>query len=139
FSREVRGIAGAFAMTARTTTGPVRLDSVEQALEALAAARPVAVVDAAVRENEGDLIVPAHDVASATVAFMIRNTSGVHCVPLPRRRLVALGLPPMSTSNEDPKNAAYAVSVYAKRGITTGIAAADLARTARCLAAADTD
>lgn len=118
--------------------GDVRLDPVGDALAALAAGKPVAVVDDAGRENEGDLILAAQLATTESVAFMIRYTSGVLCAPLPGKRLDALELPPMTAANQDPKGTAYSVSVDARVGITTGISAADRARTATLLAAADT-
>jgi 3,4-dihydroxy 2-butanone 4-phosphate synthase/GTP cyclohydrolase II len=67
------------------------------------------------------------------LAFMIRHTSGVVCVPMEGRELDRLKLPPMTYVNEDRKHTAYAVSVDARDGITTGISAADRARTIRVL------
>lgn len=116
----------------------VRLDTVDDALAALAAGKPVAVVDDAGRENEGDLILAAELATTESVAFLIRYTSGVLCAPLPGDTLDRLALPPMTAANEDPKGTAYSVSVDAKAGITTGISAADRARTATVLAAGDT-
>ncbi|GAB3568942.1 3,4-dihydroxy-2-butanone-4-phosphate synthase [Spelaeicoccus albus] len=121
------------------TADDVRLDTVDDALASLAAGKPVAVVDDAGRENEGDLILSAQLATPETVAFLIRYTSGVLCAPLPGGRLDALALPPMTAANEDPKGTAYSVSVDARAGITTGISAADRARTANLLASDDTD
>ncbi|WGW13428.1 3,4-dihydroxy-2-butanone-4-phosphate synthase [Saxibacter everestensis] len=116
----------------------VRLDTIPEALAALAAGKPVAVVDDASRENEGDLILAAEHASAASMAFLVRHTSGVLCAPLPASRLDALALPPMTAINEDAKGTAYSVSVDARIGVTTGISAADRARTCRLLASAET-
>jgi len=110
-------------------------ESVENALAELRAGRPVLVTDDADRENEGDLIFAAENVTPETIAFTVRHTSGVICVALPGSRLDELHLRPMVTRNEDPKGTAFAVTVDLKGGdVTTGISAADRARTIRALA-----
>ena len=113
---------------------PGELDSIQNALDALAAGRPVVVVDDEDRENEGDLVLAAEFATPETIAFVVRHTSGVLCVPMPGPDLDRLALPPMTTVNEDPKGTAYTVSVDAAAGVTTGISAADRARTMRVLA-----
>ncbi|MCU0266157.1 MAG: bifunctional 3,4-dihydroxy-2-butanone-4-phosphate synthase/GTP cyclohydrolase II [Actinomycetia bacterium] len=111
----------------------VRLDRVEDAIEAIRAGRAVVVVDDEDRENEGDLVFAASKATPELVGFMIRHTSGVVCVPMEAWELDRLKLPPMTFVNEDRKGTAYAVSVDARHGITTGISAADRARTIRVL------
>jgi 3,4-dihydroxy 2-butanone 4-phosphate synthase/GTP cyclohydrolase II len=111
----------------------VRLDRVEDAIEAIRAGRAVVVVDDEDRENEGDLVFAASKANPELVGFMIRHTSGVVCVPMEAWELDRLKLPPMTFVNEDRKGTAYAVSVDARHGITTGISAADRARTIRVL------
>ena len=113
---------------------PAELDSIQNALDALSAGRPVVVVDDEDRENEGDLVLAAELATPETIAFVVRHTSGVLCVPMPGPELDRLALPPMTAVNEDPKGTAYTVSVDAAAGITTGISAADRARTMRVLA-----
>jgi 3,4-dihydroxy 2-butanone 4-phosphate synthase/GTP cyclohydrolase II len=108
-------------------------DPIERAVSDIRAGRPVVVVDDEDRENEGDLVVAASKVTPELLAFMIRHTSGVVCVPMEGRELDRLKLPPMTYVNEDRKHTAYAVSVDARDGITTGISAADRARTIRVL------
>jgi 3,4-dihydroxy 2-butanone 4-phosphate synthase/GTP cyclohydrolase II len=108
-------------------------DPIERAVADIRAGRPVVVVDDEDRENEGDLVVAASKVTPELLAFMIRHTSGVVCVPMEGRELDRLKLPPMTYVNEDRKHTAYAVSVDARDGITTGISAADRARTIRVL------
>jgi 3,4-dihydroxy-2-butanone 4-phosphate synthase len=110
----------------------------EQALAALAQGRPVIVLDDERREIEGDLIVAAERVTVEAMAFMIRHTSGVICAAFPGRRLDALRLPLMVTENSELMQAAFTVSVDARRGTTTGISAADRAATVRALVSPET-
>lgn len=113
--------------------GGVRLDPVEQAIDDIRAGKAVVVVDDEDRENEGDLIFAASKATPELVAFMIRYTSGVVCVPMSGPDLDRLSLPPMTHVNEDRKQTAYSVSVDARDGVTTGISAADRAHTIRVL------
>jgi 3,4-dihydroxy 2-butanone 4-phosphate synthase/GTP cyclohydrolase II len=115
------------------TSGGDGFDPIERAVADIRAGRPVVVVDDEDRENEGDLVVAASKVTPELLAFMIRHTSGVVCVPMEGRELDRLKLPPMTYVNEDRKHTAYAVSVDARDGITTGISAADRSRTIRVL------
>ncbi len=109
-------------------------DPVEQALADIAAGKPVIVVDDATRENEGDLIFAAQCATPELLAFMVRHTSGYICVALPAAECDRLHLPPMYHTNEDRHGTAYTVTVDAREGVTTGISAADRARTIRLLA-----
>ncbi|HET7325744.1 MAG TPA: bifunctional 3,4-dihydroxy-2-butanone-4-phosphate synthase/GTP cyclohydrolase II [Nocardioidaceae bacterium] len=111
----------------------VRLDSIEQALTEIRAGRPVIVVDDEDRENEGDLILAAGKVTPAWMAFTIRHTSGVICVPMQGPALDRLGIPLMTPHNRERLRTAYTVSVDARDGVTTGISAADRAHTVRVL------
>lgn len=108
--------------------------AVEQAVAAIAAGRPVVVVDDADRENEGDLIFAAERVTPELVAFMVRHTSGYICAPLTGAECDRLDLPPMYHTNQDRRGTAYRVTVDAREGVTTGISAADRARTIGLLA-----
>ncbi len=108
-------------------------DTIERAVVELAAGRPVVVVDDEDRENEGDLVFAASKATPELLTFMIRHTSGVVCVPMEGEDLDRLALPPMTSVNEDRKQTAYSVSVDARDGISTGISAADRARTIRVL------
>ena len=112
----------------------VEFDSIEHAVEQIAQGRMVVVVDDEDRENEGDLIMAASACTTEQMAFIIRHTSGVVCVPMEGEDLDRLHLPPMTNINEDRKGTAYSVSVDARDGISTGISAADRALTARLLA-----
>ena len=115
-----------------------RLDPIDAAISAVAAGRPILVVDDEDRENEGDLIMAAEYADAATIGFFVRHTSGVICAPMTADRAGALRLPPMVTDNEDPKGTAYTISCDAV-GVTTGISAAERAETGRVLAAAIPD
>jgi 3,4-dihydroxy 2-butanone 4-phosphate synthase/GTP cyclohydrolase II len=117
----------------------VELDSIVDAVADLKAGKAVVVVDDEDRENEGDLIFAASKATPELVAFMIRYTSGVVCVPLGGTDLDRLNLPPMTHINEDRKGTAYSVSVDARDGVTTGISAADRAHTIRVLIDSATD
>jgi len=115
------------------------LDSIESAIAAIAAGELVVVVDDTDRENEGDLIMAASRAAPEKVAFMIRHTSGIICVPLPGPRAAKLHLDPMVANNIDPFRTAFTVSVDYKIGMTTGIAAQERTNTIRALASGNAD
>ncbi len=111
----------------------VGLDSVERAIAEIAAGRPVVVVDDADRENEGDIIFAASKATPELLAFTIRHTSGVICVPMLGEDLDRLQIPLMTSQNTERMRTAFTVSVDARDGVTTGISAADRARTVRAL------
>ena len=100
----------------------------------MAAGRPVLVVDDADRENEADLVMPAQFADVDDIAFFLECTSGFLCVAMTADRVAALELPPMVDDPTDPLGTAFTVSVDAAVGVTTGISAADRARTIRALA-----
>ena len=110
------------------------LSTIEQALEDLKAGKPILVADAANRENEGDAIMAAEFANEKWIAWMINNTSGYLCAPMPSSRANLLGLPLMVPNNQDRLKTQYTVSVDAATGVTTGISAADRARTLNVLA-----
>ncbi|MET1088061.1 MAG: 3,4-dihydroxy-2-butanone-4-phosphate synthase [Arthrobacter sp.] len=112
----------------------VRLNTIEEAVQAFAAGKPVLAVDNEDRENEGDIIFAAQFATPALMGWTIRYSSGVICVPLSGERADALALPPMVAVNEDAKGTAYTVSCDAAAGVSTGISATDRALTARVLA-----
>ena len=112
--------------------------SVEQAISTIAAGHFALVVDHADRENEGDLVLAAEKVTPEKIAFMIRYTSGVICVPLEGKRLDELGLPLMVMENSDSHKTAFTISVDARHGTTTGISAADRSKTVAALVSPDT-
>jgi 3,4-dihydroxy 2-butanone 4-phosphate synthase/GTP cyclohydrolase II len=115
----------------RTASG---FDTVPTAVAEIAAGRAVVVVDDEDRENEGDLIFAAEKVTPELIAFMVRYTSGYVCVPITERDADRLDLPPMFRVNQDRRGTAYTVTVDAREGVTTGISAADRARTIGLLA-----
>jgi 3,4-dihydroxy 2-butanone 4-phosphate synthase / GTP cyclohydrolase II len=102
---------------------------VSDAVAAMAAGGMVVVVDDADRENEGDLIMAAEEATPKTIGFFVRHTSGVICTPMLGERLDELELPLMVAANTAPYRTAFTVSVDARVGTTTGISAADRART----------
>ncbi len=110
------------------------LNSIEELLAELRAGRMVVVMDDEDRENEGDLIMAAEHATPEAVAFMIRHTSGIICVPIEERRLAALELPQMVPANSESHRTAFTVSVDLAHGTTTGVSSADRAATIRALA-----
>jgi 3,4-dihydroxy 2-butanone 4-phosphate synthase/GTP cyclohydrolase II len=110
------------------------LNTIEEAVAAIAAGELVVVVDDTDRENEGDLIMAASKATAEKVAFMIRHTSGIICVPVHADRAEALHLPPMVANNRDPMRTAFTVTVDYKVGLTTGISAEERANTIQALA-----
>jgi 3,4-dihydroxy 2-butanone 4-phosphate synthase/GTP cyclohydrolase II len=117
----------------------VRLDSVERAIADIAAGKAVVVVDDEDRENEGDIIFAASKATPELMAFTIRHSSGVICVPMPAEMLDRLEIPLMTPHNKDAYRTAYTISVDARDGVSTGISAADRAHTARVLADSATE
>ena len=111
----------------------VRLDTVEEAVAAVAAGKAVVVVDDEARENEGDLVFAASRSTPELMAFTIRYSSGVICAPMTAETLDRLGIPLMTPHNRDRHRTAYTVSVDARDGVTTGISAADRSHTVRVL------
>ena len=112
---------------------PVRLDTIERALDDIRAGRAVVVVDDEDRENEGDIIFAAGKATPELLAFMIRYTSGVICVSMEGTALDRLAIPLMTPHNRERMRTAYTISVDARDGVTTGISAADRAHTIRVL------
>jgi 3,4-dihydroxy 2-butanone 4-phosphate synthase / GTP cyclohydrolase II len=129
----VSGMERAEGSRAPRQVDGVVLDTVDRAIADIAAGRAVVVVDDADRENEGDIIFAASKATPALLAFTIRHTSGVICVPMLGEELDRLQLPLMTTQNNERMRTAFTVSVDAKDGVTTGISAADRARTVRTL------
>jgi 3,4-dihydroxy 2-butanone 4-phosphate synthase/GTP cyclohydrolase II len=121
-------------MSEPSQQGAIRLDRVEDAIADIAAGKAVVVVDDEDRENEGDIIFAAARATPKLMAFTIRHSSGVICVPMPGDMLDRLEIPLMTPHNKDRMRTAYTLSVDARDGVTTGISAADRAHTARVLA-----
>ena len=111
----------------------MELDTITEAIAAIANGECVVVVDDTDRENEGDLIMAAAKATPERVGFMVRYTSGVLCVPMLPERATRLNLQPMVANNLDPMRTAFTVSVDYKVGLTTGISADERASTSRAL------
>jgi 3,4-dihydroxy 2-butanone 4-phosphate synthase/GTP cyclohydrolase II len=103
--------------------------SVEEGIEDIRAGRMVVVVDAADRENEGDLTIAAQFATPEAINFMAKEGRGLVCLGLTGERCDALGLRMMTERNETPHGTAFTVSIEAREGISTGISAQDRART----------
>jgi 3,4-dihydroxy 2-butanone 4-phosphate synthase/GTP cyclohydrolase II len=109
------------------TTSPFA--KIEEAIEEIRAGRFVVVVDDEDRENEGDLTIAAQFVTPDAVNFMATHGRGLICLCLTPERCDALGLRQMTDQNEAPFSTAFTVSIEARDGVSTGISAADRART----------
>src|SRR3954452_3530446 len=113
---------------------PTNSAKIEAAIAAIALGQPVVVADHPGRENEGDLIMAAEKITPQQVAFFVRHTSGIICVPLLADRLEQLRLPLMVRDNTESQRTAFTVTVDWIHGTTTGVSAADRATTIRALA-----
>jgi 3,4-dihydroxy 2-butanone 4-phosphate synthase / GTP cyclohydrolase II len=102
---------------------------IEEAIEEIRRGRMVVVCDDENRENEGDLTMAAQFATPEAVNFMAKNGRGLICLSLTGERCDELGLDLMAAKNESPFNTAFTISVEARDGVTTGISAADRART----------
>ncbi len=109
-------------------------DSVQDCVAEFARGGIVIVADDENRENEGDMICAAEKATPETVNTMVRYARGLLCVPTTSERLAQLGIDDMVRLNRDAKGTAFTVTVDAAKGITTGISAADRARTIRLMA-----
>jgi len=109
-------------------------DPIESVVADIRAGRMVIVVDDADRENEGDLLMAADHVTPQAVNFMAKFGRGLICVPTTSERLGQLGIERMVVQNRETFKTDFQVSVDAARGITTGISAADRARTIKVMA-----
>jgi len=107
------------------------------ALEKVRAGEMVILVDDEDRENEGDLVMAAEHVTPEAVNFMARHARGLVCLTLTEDRVAQLDLPMMVDENRSSRSTAFTVSIEARRGVTTGISAADRARTIRTAVAPD--
>ena len=115
-------------MTAGTRTP---FATVEEAIEDIRAGRMVVVCDDEDRENEGDLTLAAQFATPEAINFMAKEGRGLICLALTPQRCDELGLDLMAAKNESPFDTAFTVSIEARDGVTTGISAADRARTLR--------
>ncbi len=120
-----------------TTDNTIPMDEVARAIKDIADGRPVVVVDDADRENEGDIVFAASKATPELLAFTIRYGRGLICVPMLGADLERLNVPQMTAQNQERHGTAFTVSVDARLDITTGISAADRAKTIQLLASPD--
>jgi len=109
------------------------LSSIAEAIEDIKAGRFVIIVDDEDRENEGDLALAADKVSTEAINFMAKHARGLICLPVIGKRLNELGIPLMVGENTSKFSTAFAVSVDAKHGVSTGISAADRAETIKAI------
>jgi 3,4-dihydroxy 2-butanone 4-phosphate synthase/GTP cyclohydrolase II len=107
--------------------------TIKETLDALKAGKFAVVFDDQNRENEGDLILAAEKATPEALAFMIRYTSGLVCVPMMPERLDALHLPLMTSENSEAHRTAFTISVDCRKNTSSGISAADRATTIKAL------
>ena len=122
-------------MTTYENPGPVEenwkdaISSVEEIIEDARNGKMFILVDHEDRENEGDLVIPAQWATPDVVNFMATHGRGLICLAMTSKRIEELGLQLMSTNNSSRHETAFTVSIEAREGVTTGISAADRART----------
>ena len=122
------------ALTLPALTTPA-ISRVEDIVADMQAGRMVILIDEEDRENEGDLVLAADHVTAEAINFMARFGRGLICLTLTRERCESLQLPPMATRNGAKHATAFTVSIEAAEGVTTGISAADRARTVQAAVA----
>ncbi|MBV7267136.1 3,4-dihydroxy-2-butanone-4-phosphate synthase [Erythrobacter ani] len=105
------------------------LVGIEEIIDEARNGRMYILVDDEDRENEGDLIIPGQMATPAAINFMATHGRGLICLALDKARVDQLGLEPMSRNNKESMQTAFTISIEAKEGVTTGISAADRART----------
>ena len=105
------------------------LSSIDEIIDEARNGRMFILVDDEDRENEGDLVIPAQMATPDAVNFMATHGRGLICLALTQQRVEELGLPAMNANNAMRHQTAFTVSIEAKEGVTTGISAADRART----------
>ena len=111
----------------------MKFNSIEEVVKDLKKGKIVIVIDDASRENEGDLIMAGSCVTPSDINFMAKFGRGLICVPTERKSLERLNLHPMSNESKDAYKTAWAISVDAKKDVTTGISAHDRAKTIKAL------
>ncbi|HVL41692.1 MAG TPA: 3,4-dihydroxy-2-butanone-4-phosphate synthase [Brevundimonas sp.] len=105
------------------------ISPIEDILEDARNGKPYILVDAEDRENEGDIIIPAQFATPDQINFMARHARGLICLAITSERARQLRLPPMAAENRTSMGTAFTISIEAREGVTTGISAADRART----------
>ena len=113
------------------------LNSIEEIIEDVRQGRMVILMDDEDRENEGDLVMAAEHCTPAAINFMARFGRGLICMPMTRKRCEQLGLPLMVQRNASGFGTKFTLSIEATEGVTTGISAADRARTVQAAVARD--
>jgi len=116
-------------MNAPETLAQVAISPVAEIVADMRAGRMVILVDEEDRENEGDLVLAADHVTPEAINFMARFGRGLICLTLTKERCERLQLPPMVPRNGTKMGTAFTISIEAAEGVTTGISAADRART----------
>ena len=116
----------------------VQLNAIEEAIADIRDGKVIIVVDDENRENEGDFLAAAELITPETINFMATHGRGLICAPLTEGRCKDLGLHKMVNHNTDPLETAFTVSIEAREGVTTGISAADRAKTVLALTDKDT-
>ena len=114
-------------------TPPKGLSTIEEAIEDFRKGRFVIIIDDEERENEGDLCIPAQSVTAESINFMAKYARGLICMPISAERIDRLGIPMMVGRNDSHFGTPFTVSVEAASGVSTGISAADRARTVQVL------
>jgi 3,4-dihydroxy 2-butanone 4-phosphate synthase/GTP cyclohydrolase II len=112
-----------------SSTASPQLVSIEEAIAEIRAGRMIILMDDEDRENEGDLCMAAEKVTPEAIAFMARYARGLICLPLSEEKLAELGLPMMVAENSTPLGTAFTLSIDARRGVGSGLSAADRATT----------
>lgn len=111
--------------------------TIEEAIEDIRQGKMVILVDDEDRENEGDLTMAAEKVTPEAINFMAKYGRGLICLTLTPEKCDALGLKPMVRDNTSPFETAFTISIEARKGVTTGISAADRSHTVQTAVAAD--
>ncbi len=109
----------------------MKFNSIEEAIEDIRKGKMVILVDDEDRENEGDLTMAAEKVTPEAINFMAKEGRGLVCLSMTPERVEHLQLPMMTTDNTSSFGTAFTISIEAKKGVTTGISAADRATTIR--------
>jgi 3,4-dihydroxy 2-butanone 4-phosphate synthase/GTP cyclohydrolase II len=117
------------AISPHATSFAEFISPTEELIEEARRGRMFVLVDDEDRENEGDLVIPAQFATPDAINFMAKYARGLICLAMTRSRVEQLGLPLMAQSNGTRHQTAFTVSIEARDGVTTGISAADRART----------